>query len=49
MPNYQGELDGLCGVYAIVNAYEICLSDLVNNPEKKLDRIFRTACRGVQV
>ena len=48
MPSYQGELDGLCGVYAIVNAYEICLSDLVNNPEKKLDRIFRTACRALE-
>ncbi len=24
MPYYQGEFDGLCGMYAIANAYEIC-------------------------
>lgn len=24
MPAYQGEFDGLCGMYAIANAYEIC-------------------------
>ena len=48
MPSYQGDRDGLCGMYAIVNAYEICLSDLVNNPDKELDRIFRTACRALE-
>lgn len=48
MPNFQGERDGLCGMYAIVNAYEICLSDLVDKPEKKLDRIFRTACGALE-
>ena len=24
MPAYQGEFDGLCGMYAIANAYELC-------------------------
>lgn len=24
MPKYQGELDGLCGPYAIANAFELC-------------------------
>ena len=24
MPAYQGEFDGLCGMYAIANAYDIC-------------------------
>ena len=48
MPSYQGKRNCLCGIYAIVNAYEICLSDLVNNPEKKLDRIFRTACAALE-
>ncbi len=24
MPLHQGEYDGLCGMYAIANAYQIC-------------------------
>lgn len=38
---YQGELDGLCGPYAIVNALEHC--GLANKGEK----IFRTACNSI--
>lgn len=40
MPSYQGELDGLCGPYAIANAFEIIGYD---------DRqsIFRTACSAL--
>lgn len=40
MPNYQGQLDGLCGPYAIANAFERCG---VKNP----DRIFETACKAL--
>lgn len=37
MPNYQGQLDGLCGPYAIVNAFEHCgLS--------RSEDVFRAAC-----
>jgi len=37
MPRYQGEFDGLCGPYAIVNAFEHC-----DYPNTEL--IFKTAC-----
>lgn len=37
MPKYQGEYDGLCGPYAIVNAFEHC-----QYPNTEL--IFKTAC-----
>lgn len=40
MPNYQGDLDGLCGPYAIVNAFERCR---FGDP----DRVFRTACEAL--
>ncbi|MGB4347883.1 MAG: hypothetical protein WBJ21_15985 [Burkholderiaceae bacterium] len=26
MPRYQGELDGLCGLYAVANAFEFCFA-----------------------
>lgn len=41
MPNYQGELDGLCGPYAIVNAFEHC------GFEQEADTIFQTACKAL--
>lgn len=37
MPNYQGQLDGLCGPYAIVNAFEHCG---IEKPEE----LFKAAC-----
>ncbi|WP_143027225.1 hypothetical protein [Rhodospira trueperi] len=40
MPNYQGQLDGLCGPYAIVNAFEHCGIDAHQN-------IFETACGAI--
>lgn len=36
----QGELDGLCGMYAIANAYERCGC-------QDVDDVFRTACSGL--
>lgn len=38
MPAYQGELDALCGVYAIINAFE--LSGL----SKEREALFEAAC-----
>ena len=40
MPFYQGTMDGLCGLYALVNAYEAC------GVEKKgdLEHVFKLAC-----
>ena len=43
MPRYQGELDGLCGMYAIVNAFDICGFDDGDG----LEEIFRAACAGI--
>jgi len=40
MPSYQGELDGLCGPYAIVNAYAACA-------EVDADSVFELACCGL--
>lgn len=41
MPAYQGEFDGLCGIYAIANAYEICgYGDFSS-------QLFETACSAV--
>jgi hypothetical protein len=40
MPNYQGQLDGLCGPYAIVNAFEHCGFE-------DADTIFQTACNAI--
>ena len=40
MPNYQGNLDGLCGPYAVVNAFERC-------GVQKLDEVFETACSAI--
>lgn len=37
MPNFQGKLDGLCGAYAIVNAFEHC-------GIQRSDDIFKVAC-----
>lgn len=38
MPSYQGELDGLCGPYAIINALELC------GLGRERDELFRAAC-----
>lgn len=40
MPNYQGQLDGLCGPYAIVNAFEHCGIE-------RSDEIFQAACAAL--
>jgi hypothetical protein len=40
MPNYQGQLDGLCGPYAIVNAFQHCGID-------RPGEIFETACAAL--
>lgn len=37
MPRYQGELDGLCGMYAVANAFEFCF-------DKDAQRSFETCC-----
>ncbi len=37
MPAYQGEFDGLCGMYAIANAYEIC-------GYGDISKLFKVAC-----
>ncbi len=39
MPVYQGELDGLCGPYAIANAFELC----GESPEQA----FQIACSAI--
>lgn len=39
MPNYQGQLDGLCGPYAIVNAFEHC-------GYEESETIFKAACEA---
>ena len=39
MPAYQGEFDGLCGMYAIANAYELC-----GGSNSDAEGAFRTAC-----
>ncbi|WP_139790511.1 hypothetical protein [Rhizobium rhizosphaerae] len=44
MPKYQGELDGLCGIYAIINAYEEC--GLIDDGNVH-DEIFKTCCRAL--
>lgn len=41
MPAYQGEFDGLCGMYAIVNAYEICGYGDIR------DELFSLACNAL--
>ena len=41
MPAYQGEFDGLCGMYAIANAYELC------GHGDHSDQLFRVACGAV--
>ena len=45
MPGYQGQYDGLCGMYAIANAYEICGYDTPDN--EIVERIFRIACSAL--
>ena len=39
MASYQGKLDGLCGQYAIANAFELC--GFVH------EDYFQAACRGL--
>ena len=41
MPAYQGEFDGLCGMYAIANAYEICGYGEI------CDKLFQISCGGL--
>ncbi|CDZ72569.1 Hypothetical protein NGAL_HAMBI2610_41940 [Neorhizobium galegae bv. orientalis] len=45
MPKYQGELDGLCGVYAIINAYETC--GLLDDGELH-EEMFKACCNGLK-
>lgn len=40
MPSYQGELDGLCGPYAIANAFELCGCCTEN------EDVFKLACQA---
>lgn len=40
MPSYQGELDGLCGPYAIANAFELCGCCTGN------EKVFKLACQA---
>ena len=48
MPGYQGEYDGLCGMYAISNAYEICGYDLPEEEiEEELGDIFKICCSAL--
>lgn len=41
MVAYQGKFDGLCGMYAIVNAYEICDYGGI------CEELFQVACGGL--
>ncbi len=41
MPNYQGKLDGLCGPYAIVNAFEHC------GIKNRSEEVFQAACAAL--
>jgi hypothetical protein len=41
MAFYQGELDGLCGMYAIVNAIQLCDSTV------DVNEIFQLTCQGL--
>ena len=43
MPGYQGEYDGLCGMYAIANAYETCGYDTPDDEQE----IFYIACSAL--
>jgi hypothetical protein len=40
MPRYQGELDGLCGMYAIANAFEFAF-------EKDAQKSFQICCETI--
>lgn len=40
MPRYQGELDGLCGPYAVANAFELC-------GVEDTQRAFELACASL--
>jgi hypothetical protein len=42
MPKHQGELDGLCGPYAIANALEHCGLDGF-----KPETVFQSACSAL--
>lgn len=41
MPAYQGEFDGLCGMYAIANAYDIC------GYGDSCSKLFEVACSAL--
>lgn len=44
MPSQQGSHDGLCGMYAIANAYAICGYDQPEHEDEELQEIFQIAC-----
>lgn len=44
MLSQQGSHDGLCGIYAIANAYTICGYDKPEHEDEELQEIFQIAC-----
>lgn len=46
MPSRQGVYDGLCGMYAITNAYQICGYDAPDD-KNTLEKIFQTSCEAL--
>lgn len=42
MPSHQGSHDGLCGIYAIANAYAICGYDKPEHEDEELQEISRS-------
>ncbi len=44
MPSQQGSHDGLCGIYAIANAYAICGYDKPEHEDEELQEIFQITC-----
>ena len=42
MPKLQGDLDGMCGLYAIANAFETC-----GISRKALDCVFEASCNSI--
>lgn len=41
----QGHLDGLCGIYAIINAFRVVTGKATN--DKDVSSLFETCCRSV--
>lgn len=46
-PRYQGDLDGLCGVYAVVNALTHSVFASPAEAYELGDEVFREACRSI--